>query len=74
MKKNIKFATAFVAMVSLGASSFTTLAGFQDTVFEWNAYVQGGVAVVIFLYLVHRAIGATEVKIQKQPTNKRDSK
>lgn len=63
----------FVAMVSLGASAFTSLAGFQNTAFEYNAYFQGAIAVALFLWLVHKAISATEVRV-KPITNARDKK
>jgi len=74
MKNNIKYVVAFIAMVSLGASAFTSITGWEGTPFEYNAYLQGAVAGFLFIWLAHKAISATEVKMQKAPTNARDNR
>ena len=70
----LKYIMAFIAMVSLGASAFTSITGWQGTPFEWNAYFQGAVSVILFIWLCHKAIASTEVRLQKAPTNARDKK
>ena len=72
--KYIKLIALFITMVSLGASAFTSLAGWANTPFEYNAYFQAGIAGCIFLWLSHKAIGATEVRLSHKVTNKRDTK
>lgn len=72
--KTIKYIALFITMVSLGASAFTSLAGWTGTAFEYNAYFQAGVAGCIFLYLTHKLIAMSEVKLQKPIVNARDKK
>ena len=74
MKKILKHVALIVIMISLGASAFTSLAGWQDTPFEYNAYLQGFVSLCIFLYEMRNAINWGAVRIQKPVTNARDKK
>lgn len=72
MKNILKYLSLVITMVSLAASAFTSLLGWQGTALEYNAYFQAGIALCIFLWLVHKALSYSEHKWSKPIRNARD--
>lgn len=70
----IKYIILTILMVSMGAGAVTSLLGWQGTVFEYNAYLQGGIALLIFIWECHKLLAWQEAKHSKPITNARDKK
>ena len=72
--KNLKYVGAFILMATFMVGGFSQLMTLNDTAVVYNAYLQMALGAVLFIWLCHKAIAATEVRIQKTPTNARDGK
>lgn len=68
----MKYVLLIIAMISLGAGSFTSLLGWQNTPFEYNAYLQGLASLGIFAYLMYQLVMSAKDKVEV--TNARDLK
>lgn len=70
----VKYVVLFLIMVSTLIGGFGQLIALNQTAAVYNAYFQLGVGFILFIWLAHKAIGATEVRIKHPIKNARDSK
>lgn len=70
--KNIKYIGVFVLMATFLIGGFSQLITLNDTAVVYNAYLQMVLGGGLFIWLCHKAIQATEVKMQNKPVNNRD--
>lgn len=66
----IKYIIGFVLMVSFGVGGYVQLATsnshvtpMPDAVAGYNSYIQLALSIMLFVWLSHKAIGATEVRM-----------